>query len=175
MDTNAQPWVKTPKLVVTVGHGKGKSVVTGRVTISFIGDGIAFVGTDGAHHNDNNPAISFRGTEWLAHEAFTRQPDGTWELTDPRANYGTVQRGLARVGSHTPTTHRAAIVEALAATVAQHWTPELDRQATYAHAAQRLHGLLPERAEIVATLAELDSRIASLQATLAATAPTDSV
>ncbi len=166
--SESQPWVPFPKITTTVNHGKGKSVVSGVVTVTFNGANTVYVDT-AAHHNDTAPALTYRDREWLASAHLSRQPDGTWTQSDPSVTYGVSQRGSIGYGKETPPTYRAAIIAALCATVADVWTADLDRQGIHAQAAQRLHTLLPERDKAAAALAETDRQVAALQATLAAT------
>ncbi len=156
-------WVETPRVrQVPVNHGKGKSVVSGVVDIAFIGKGRASITTD-AHVNDHKPAVDFRGESWLIHVFAERTEAGEWVLMDERGSHS-VHITRRQNWSDAPPSYVAPLVAAVLAIVPEHWTPEVDRAAEYADAAQRLHTLEPERDKAAEDLADMDRRVASLRA-----------
>lgn len=158
-------WVETPELRVPVGKGKGASLVTGRVRIVFNGKGRAYVSTDGAHHNDDAPGITFRDREWLISMHAVRAADGTWAELDPRAGYAVKAGGIDVPYDYvTPKTYRAAIASAMLETVADYWTPELDQLAAYADAAQSIGRAQEKVAEAAKALAEAEETRRAIQA-----------
>lgn len=165
------PWVKSPEVQAIVEHGKGKSVVSGPVRIVFTDADSAFI-TTVAHHNDDLPALTFREIDWLASEHFRRTADGSWEPVDPHSSYGVTARG-SFMGKDTPPTYRAAIIEAMRATVAATWTPELAKQAAYASAMQALRGAVEDQEKARTALAEINAHVKALRSKAAHNAPTE--
>jgi hypothetical protein len=156
-------WVRNPELRnVKVEHGKGKSIVTGVIKLLFQGEGRVFVTTE-AHHNDDLPCIEYRGHEWLVTDHFIRHADGTCTVKDDD-RWTVCRRGIFGGGENTPPTHRTAILDAIAATVAREWTPELDRQGAYAEAMQGLSHAVREQQKARAKLAEIDEEVNVLRA-----------
>lgn len=156
-------WVETPELRVPVGKGKGASVVSGPARIAFTGAGRAYISTDGAHHNDDNPAITFRGRDWLVDVHAVRSPDGAWTEHDGRSSWAVKQRG-AMGGKGAPDTFRTAIVSAMLETIADYWTPEIDQLAAYANAAQSIGRAQEKVAEAARALAEAEEECRAIQA-----------
>lgn len=155
----SQKWIANPKVTgVEVNHGEGKNVVTGVVEISFTDYGRAFVDVR-AHHNDTLPAVTYRDREYLASIHAVRNADtGEWSQWEPE-NYDVKARGAIGSGGYAPPTVRAAITAAMVDAVARTWTPEYDRQAAYAHAAQELNRIEPDREKLAAELAAMDAKI----------------
>lgn len=161
-------WIPYPQVTAALAHGAGKSAITGTLHIAFTGTGTAYVTTAGAHHNDDNPAVTYRGAQWLVGVHLQRGADGVWAETHHSRRGGITRRGRLADAPHT---YRAAIRDAVIAATAGLWTPELDRAAAYAHAAQRLHAQEGQRAEAARILADIDTDIAALRAVMAANAP----
>lgn len=64
-------------------HGK----VSGSVVIAYVGqDGGVFIGTDGAHVNDDNPAITYNGDEFIGRVWVTQDENGAWVASDTAWN-----------------------------------------------------------------------------------------
>ena len=145
--TGSTPYSRTPVAIVdNVAELAGTGKVTGCVTVRFTSDRTAYVSTDGAHVNDSNPALQFRGRDYLAGIHVTRNGDGPWipsrvHVTD-RAKW-----------TDAPRTFTDAIAAAATAVVEQLATPDVLGQAAAAVDAQRLHHLR-------AILPELESKAA---------------
>lgn len=169
-------WIKTPEQIVTLDYGTGKSVVTGRVRIAFIGNGNISVQTQ-AHVNDDAPAVTYRGKDYLVNLSFVRQADGTLTEHPHNTRQNVSPRRTSDPFAAAPKTIRAAIVAALRAAIdaatSGGYSDIAERAANHAHAAQRLHSLEPQRAKLAAQLAELDAEIAQHRANLAASTTTD--
>lgn len=168
-DDTKPAWVKTPELNVEINHGKGASVVTGPVRIAFQGDGTAYITTQGSHNVNDGQHLTIREREFLASVHATRNDDGTWTEYEP-ADHDVRPRGMS--GGIAPTTYRAAIVAALLAALAEHWTPELDRAGAYAQAAQRLGQAVSERAAATEAFNYANMQVARLRRKMAENAPT---
>lgn len=167
-------WVKTPEQTVILDYGTGKSVVTGQVRIAFLGNGNVNVQTR-AHRNDDAPAVTYRGKDYLVNLSFVRQADGTVTEHPYNTPQNVSPRRTSDPFAAAPKTIRAAIVAALRAAIdavtSGGYSDIAERAANHAHAAQRLHSLEPKRAELAAQLAELDAEIEKHRAALAANAP----
>ncbi len=156
-------WVKNPEMNVDIDHNG----VIGPVRIVFVGAGRAVVMTT-AHGNDTLPALVYRGRDYLVHVALERHSDGTW-TPHAETDYDVRRRSLRSLGATVASpTASAAVKAAIIAAVVVHWTPELDRQATYANAVQALSHLARDRNEVADRLQSLDLRIATLHAVIAA-------
>jgi hypothetical protein len=150
-------WVDTPRLYdVVVEHGKGKSVVTGGVYIAFTSATSAHVATDGDRNYHNG--LMFRCKEWSASAHVSQNEAGDWVVTD-RSDYLISERGS--YGKYAAPSYRDAINAALIATVAEHWTPELAREAEYARA---MRALYRERQELEKTRDAYDTACANVKA-----------
>jgi hypothetical protein len=167
-------WIKTPEQTVTLDHGTGKSVVTGQIRIAFLGNGHISVQTQ-AHRNDDAPAVTYRGKDYLVNLAFIRQADGTVTEHPYNTRQNVSPRRTSDPFAAAPKTIRAAIVAALRAAIdaatSGGYSAVAEWAANHAHAAQRLHSLEPKRAELAAQLAELDAEIAKHRAALEVSAP----
>jgi hypothetical protein len=106
-------WVPFPKVTATVTHGKGKSIVSGVVSVAINDGETVHVSTDGSHNVDDSPALTYRESSWLIGLHLTRNDDGTWRETS-RTSYGVTRRGVSGSDS-TPSSYRAAIVAAISA------------------------------------------------------------
>ena len=163
-------WVKTPEVIVDLDCGTGKSVVTGQIRIAFVSATHISVQTM-AHRNDDVLAVTYRGKDYLVNLAFTRQPDGSVVEHEYNTPQNVSPRRTSDPFAAAPKTIRAAIVQALRAAIDATSNGGYTRAAAYASAAQRLHSLEPQRAELAAELAKLDAEIAQHRAALAANAP----
>src|SRR5512139_1369182 len=162
-------WVNTPEVTVNLNHGKGATVVTGQVRIAVTRPGAAFVGTR-AHNNDDAPAVTVRGKDYLVNLHFAQQADGSWAEHKDNQTYSVSPRGLNhRWDAAAAPTIRAAIVAAILAALTEH-APALTEKAAATHAAQQLHDLEPKIEKLRAQLAELEARAAQHRATLEANA-----
>lgn len=159
-------WVRNPQVKISVQHGKGAKVVTGVATLTFVDDRVLF-STDGAHINDNTPAVDFNGESWLVRLSLARDGDGVWAL-ERDAHQSVTRRAT---WSEAPKSFRAAIVAAAQAAVTEHWTEDLARQVRYARAAQDLHRAEPELVKAQAEVDRLTRTIAELRQALADNAP----
>lgn len=159
-------WVKTPAITVQLNHGKGANVVTGPVCIAFTGNGNAYVGT-----GDVDPVVVVRGKGYDVSLHFVKQADSTWAEHKHNRAQNVSPRGVMDHWAAAAPTIRAAIIAALVDALAEADTIDVKRQADHANAAQRLHSLEPDRAELAAKLADLDAEIAQHRAVLAETAP----
>jgi hypothetical protein len=157
-------WVKTPEVRATVEHGKGRSVVTGSVRVAFTGADTAFVDTTGAHHNDSNPAIVFRGSDYLASVHARREADGAWVATHESVS----ARGSF---SQAPVTHKRAIADALLAALAQVDSAELRRAGAYARACQNYDRAARDVAEARTALADAEAVLAAVESAMREYAP----
>lgn len=129
--------------------------VTGTFSVSFQGDGYAYAGTTGAHVNDDNPAIDFRGESFLTSLRLRRQSDGTFAHVDSCRPHVTRRSNW----TDAPPSFADAIVKAVCAHVADLWTEELEARGTDASARQNLSSLQREEAELRAKLAEVRKSI----------------
>lgn len=163
-------WVKTPEVIVDLDYGTGKSVVTGQIRIAFVSATHISVQTR-AHVNDHAPAVTYRGKDYLINLAFTRQPDGTVVEHECNTPQNVSPRRTSNPWAAAPKTIRAAIVQAIRAAIDATSNGGYTRAAAHASAAQRLHSLEPQRAELAAQLAALDAEIERYRAALAANAP----
>lgn len=163
-------WVSTPEITVELHHGKGASVVTGPVRIAYTGNGRAYVNTR-AHNNDDAPAVTCRGRDYLVSLHFVQQADGTWAEHADNRGHDVSPRGSYDYFKAAASTIRAAIVEAIQAAVAEHASADVERAAAHAQAAQRLVVLEPELAKLREQVAVLEATVAAHRDTLAATAP----
>lgn len=128
-----QPWINGPEISsITFEHGQ----VAGTVRIAFTDYGRVFVSTD-AHVNDDAPAVTFRGTEYLISLHATRSDDGSWSEYQPEP-WDIRKRHVWPDGYATPT-YRQTIVSALLQVVSEHWSEETGRLAGYARAARDLN------------------------------------
>lgn len=156
-DRPTTKWVQTPKLKVDLnyGTGKGSTRVTGTVTFHFTGENSVFVSTDGAHVNDDNPAVDYRGESWLVSAHYERDEHGNWDL------YRSGGRNVTRRASWSdaPRTYEQAILLAVFDALKTVWNDEWARQGKHAYAAQTLVYLEKERETKAKELAELDARI----------------
>lgn len=129
-----QPWVSAPEMRgVVFAHG----TVSGTVKIAFTDYGRVHVTTD-AHVNDNAPAVTYRGTEYLISLHATRNDDGSWSEYQPEP--WDVRKRHAWPDGYAAKTYRQAIVTALLTVVAEQWSEETGRLAGYARAARDLNG-----------------------------------
>lgn len=163
-------WVKSPEVTVELNHGKGAKAVTGQVRVTVNRPGYAFVGTQ-AHNNDDAPAVTVRGKDYLVNLHFVQQADGSWAEHPDNRPQSVSPRGLNyRWDAAAAPTIRAAVVAAALAALAEH-APAMAGQAAAAHAAQQLSGstgLEAKIEELRAQLAELEAQAAQHRATLEA-------
>jgi hypothetical protein len=104
-----ETWIAGPKVEILL-DGK----VSGRVVAKPMRHGYVFVSTDGAHVNDDNPAIDFRGESWLV---TLRLIDGN----DPQPHITRRQNW-----SDAPPSYARTIVEAVSAAVAEYMSAHPD-------------------------------------------------
>lgn len=117
--------------------------VTGTYTLTFRGEGSALARTDGAHINDNNPAVDFRGESFLLHLELRRDP-ATGEVTFGESSGSRSPRGGVTRRSNwsdAPPSYADKIGEAIRAHAQSVWTDEHDRAGLEADAMQNLHRL----------------------------------
>lgn len=141
-----------PDMVVTMPED-GK--VTGVFRMWTRGDGSIGARTD-AHINDDKVALTYRGEDYLIHYEYKRV-DG--EVVD---NADTAWRGKATrrsTWSDAPPSYDAAIREAVGRAIAEHWTPEFEREGLEADVAQNLSSLEREERETAAKLRDLRKQI----------------
>lgn len=161
-------WVPNPQVIVQLNHGTSKSIVTGPVTLTFTQPNMIVVDTD-APVNTDAPGIMFRDNEYRTHLIMIRTHTGEWVDADSRA---TIER-RQMFGADASPTARKAILAAVHAAVVATWTPDLDRQAQHAQAAQKLPGIADKYAAALATLRELDGQLADTRNTYNRTRPID--
>lgn len=151
-------YIKYPHVPLTTEYGPAVAAFTDAGHVS--------VGTDGAHINDDNPCLTFRGQEYLVHVHLYVSLG--WDVKP--GDHVSIQRRPQWTDA--PRTHRDKIVAAIASAVraylAEH--PETLREAEYASANNELLALEGERRKAAEELAQLDARIAEQSARLAAVA-----
>lgn len=163
-----QRFISYPKFgPLPVVDPRGK--VSGVVTLTPIGhrDNTRhrmWIATDGAHVNDDTPAVDFRGESWLTHVLAELDELGTWH----RVEVGTYDITRRASWGEPPATYAAAITAALLATAAAHVTPEMLRLGERANIAQDLHRVDEKRAELETELTTLNRRATDLRAALSA-------
>lgn len=146
-------WTPWPEWRTHLPEG-GK--VTGTFKVCFQGDGNVYAGTEGAHVNDNNPAIDYRGESFLVSLHPKRQEDGTFEC-DRQYIHVTRRQNW----SDAPPSFRDAIVKAVCEHVASLWSEDLERFGNDSRARQRLASLQREEEELKGKLAEVRKGIRS--------------
>ncbi len=165
-------WISSPALkAVAIQHATGASVVSGVIDLRFLRAGRVMADTD-AHINDDKPAVDFRGESFLVSIFAVRTEDGSW-IADPDRDSHSVKVTRRQNWSPAPPTFERAIVSAVLATIAAHWTPELGRAGEHAYAAQQLHGRERDREKAAQALAEIDATLATWRLVYLDTNPTD--
>jgi hypothetical protein len=144
-----------PKVRVELNHGKGKSVVTGPVTITFNGDDTAVVDTEGAHINDDNPAVNFRGERLLIHLRLMRNAEGNWQ-----GQPGSLQSVTRANWTDAPPSFVGAVFAAVAAKVTEVWTEDIAREAAYVGAGNQAHSLEGDLVKLEAQVREVRTALA---------------
>lgn len=151
-------WVDYPRLPVEFNHGHG---VSGRVTLVFTDRNTVIVDTAGAHVNDNNLAVTFRGNSYLVHLALVRHNEsGPWTV-NPDVHQDVKSR--TSWSKATPHQHNT-IIAALCDVVGGEWTADLGHRGEQARIAQQLHYLETEREQVATHLTALDKKIYDLTA-----------
>ena len=151
------PWVQCPTVKgAEIGHGR----VAGVVDVTFTDDGKAFVRTD-AHINDAKPAVTYGGTDYLIALHMERQSDGTWQQERDHSRFAISKR--TRVDQAPGVRATTAILFAAAALLRREWTPELNRRAAYARAAQRANHALTNYREAKQAAEDTMMRLGALR------------
>lgn len=152
----AQQYVNTPaRRDVPVAGGK----VEGTVQVSFVRADRVQVCT-----NLGRETVTYRGDEYRMRVDLTRVGEA-WQVGD--------YAGVTRNMKPAPPSYRETIIAAAIETVAGVWTPAIAREASYAHAAQRLYTLDRERAAAAERLAAVDAERAPYLAIVEAGNPAE--
>lgn len=141
-------FISSPSVGLTTAYGPVKA--------SFTDSGHVAVRVD-AHVNDEKPALVYRGQEFIGMVHLWADAGAGWEMRDgsdcslsrrPQSTDAPVTYARAMV---------AAVRDAVVSYVAEH--PEVLAAADYANANNALMRLHADRDEVIARLADLDSRI----------------
>jgi hypothetical protein len=124
--------------------------VSGVFEITWQGNGNIYVGTHGAHVNDDNAAIDFRGESWLVSLHFVRQSDGSY-ATSPNGRPHVTRR---QNWSDASPAASSAIVAAIAEAVEAVTTDADIRAGERADAGQAIHSAERTAGELAEELAE---------------------
>jgi hypothetical protein len=154
-------WIKYPSVPLETALGP--------VVAAFTDGGHVAVGTDGAHISDDNPALVFRGRDYLANVHLYAEPGDGREPWSPRRSDRSIVKKRRPYVDAAPTHAKAieeAIISAVRAYVAAN--PDVLRMAEAAQANNELVNLEEKRAEAVAALADIDASIATQSARLRA-------
>jgi len=134
--------------------------VTGTYVLVVRGD-TALVLTEGAHVNDDNPAIEYRGKSYLVHLELQRV-DGKVSFVAEHG-YRSPREAVSKRGLDYPNTappsFSAAICEAIRAHAEEVWTDEVAPQGYVASTAQALHSTEREYAEAEKQFAEVKAQL----------------
>jgi hypothetical protein len=144
--TEVPDWVDTPTLTKTdIVDPDGK--LTGQITIAYTRGHQAFVTTD-------DTPLTYRGNAYTLAVHVYRNDDATWSTREPKPIITYHDRYPTKPAAPT---YAAAMLAAVTHTVAHYWTPELGRDADYAHAVHRLHSLGRERDTARSELARIEA------------------
>lgn len=160
-------WIKYPSVPLETALGP--------VVAAFTDGGHVAVGTDGAHINDDNPALVFRGQDFLANVHLFAEPGDGREPWSPRRSSSDVSIKKRRPYVDAAPTHAKAIEEAIISAVRAYVAanPDVLRMAEASHANNVLLDLEEKRAETVAALANIDASIATQAGRLRAATQVD--
>lgn len=160
-DVKAGDYLTFPSLTITLPDD-GK--VTGAVTAYLTRADHASVRTEGAHVNDENLAVTYRGEDFLVHVHVFRGADGTWSLGADDTPHVTRRESW----SDAPPSYARAVVDAIvhAADAALSVSPELVERAAYADAVRTTADALEELAKLDEQRAAVRKRIRQGRAAL---------
>lgn len=155
-----------PRVTVTLPD-EGK--VTGAFTVTFTNGEHASALTDGAHVNDDNQAVEYRGASYLAHVHVYRGADGTWRAGDKYPPHVTRRENW----SDAPRTYRDAIANAIAEAVdaVASVSPEIIRAGEYSDASNMARDLASKLAELDIERAAVRKSLKSALARMEASKP----
>jgi hypothetical protein len=158
-------WVPFPEVTVTLPDD-GK--VTGAITLTFTGEHVS-ARTEGAHVNDENLAVAYRGESFLVHVGVYLEADGSWSANRDRVPHVTRRASW----SDAPPSFRAAIVAAVeeAVNAVASVSPELVRAGRYASAMQALSSATRDLAELDAKRRDVRKVIRAERARVLANMP----
>jgi hypothetical protein len=144
---------------VAVDHGG----VTGVVAVTFQRPGLCIVQTLGAAHNNDVVAVTYRGKEYLVHQHFYQQDDGSWSLPTGRDSYISSVSPRGMFGGNATQTQTRKVYEAMAALIPAVYDTHQD--AVLAGAKRDAQSNV-DRAQ--STVSDLEPKLAEAQAALKA-------
>lgn len=140
--------------------------VTGTAILLVRGDGTGQIRTEGAHVNDDNPAVDYRGESFLVHLEVVRDETGKVSLPDDGyrlGKYGSVTRRSNWSRSDAPVSFAMAIAEALVAEAQTRWTDEFEAEGLVAKTQQDLHYAEEEAAKATKVYTEAVQTLSAAQ------------
>lgn len=143
-------YVKHPHLAADVDHAD----VTGQVHIAFTDADTAYV------TSEPDTPLTYRGHQFHVAVHLDRWPDGTWARATRHDPHLTYHRRYPTKDA--PPTFAAALLTALAHTIAEHWTSEIGERARYADASQNLRHLFLRRDALLIELEAINTEAGPL-------------
>lgn len=161
-------WIASPAVTLNTAYGLVRAAFTRSTHVAV---------SVQAHHNDNLPALTYRGTDYIGMvHLFAGEPGERWAIRD-LSDVSLSKRGNYGNNADAPRTHRDALVSALTDAVMAYISddPDVLRQADYSHAAQLLHSLEQDQVEAQTTLDRIMGKVEAAQRLMDENAPDESL
>lgn len=154
-------WLDSPEFTGVTIDNAG---VTGTVRVSFTRGDSAYVSTR-AHVNDDAPAVTFRGSDYLVNIHLERDAvTGKWSEHREYSAYAIARRSYS--DKPVAPTIRERIVTTLCSLVDSMWSEDINRQAKKAYATRNLIVATNEYHAAAAELVKLGNQVRTLRETI---------